>query len=100
MTDGTQPHLHIILRNSERAASDVRTVREATELLAASWGPRLDAIEARLVGLEQRFASRDAASVADIFGRLNAIVTEMPMTKWQLDAAKALCRTGRYADGN
>jgi uncharacterized coiled-coil protein SlyX len=88
MTDDTQPDLRLILRNTEKAASDIRTVRDATERLTSGWGYRLDAIEARLTGLEQRFASREAAAVADLFGRLNAIVTEMPMTKWQLDAVQ------------
>src|SRR3984957_16948442 len=71
-----------------KAAADIRTVREATERLTKGWGWRLDAIEARLTGLEQRFASREAAAVADIFGRLNAIVIEMPMAKYQLDAVQ------------
>ncbi len=88
MTDDTQPDLRLLMRLVEKAASDIRTVRDATERLTSGWGYRLDAIEARLTGLEQRFASREAAAVADLFGRLNVIVTEMPMTKWQLDAVQ------------
>ncbi len=51
MTDDTQPpvalaDLRLILRNTEKAASDLRSLREAVEDMATSLGRRLTAIEA------------------------------------------------------
>jgi hypothetical protein len=59
MSDDTQrvatAELKILLRNTEKSAREALAALEATErLVVIGVGARFDAIEARLIGLEQR----------------------------------------------
>ena len=65
--DTTTPDLRLILRNTEKAASDVRSLREALEDMAASLGRRLTAIEASQRALEDRVTTLEKTATSTIF---------------------------------
>jgi hypothetical protein len=73
------------MRLVEKAASDIRSLREAIEDMAASFGKRLAAIEASQRVLEDRVTTLETRAVSTIIARLRAQVEEAPMTQRQID---------------
>ena len=86
--DTTTPDLRLILRNTEKAASDVRSLREALEDMAASLGRRLTAIEASQRALEDRVTTLETRAMSTIFARLRAQIEEVPLLPRQINEAR------------
>jgi hypothetical protein len=86
MTD--EPDLRLILRNTEKLTSDVRSLREAIEDMSTSLGRRLAAIEASQRVLEDRVTTLETRAVSTIFARLRAQIEEVPLLPRQIIEAR------------
>jgi hypothetical protein len=77
MTDDTQPpvalaDLRLILRNTEKATRDAQAAVAACERLIGGLGARFEAIEARLVAIEQRQSAMEVS-----IARRNQMLTDL-----------------------